>query len=224
MLKDIVAFVGSCDACQRFKTPTRSPHVPHVASTLPTRPWEIMSMDVLSGFPRTTSGNLKVLVINDMFTRFAQAYAMPDETSLSVAEALYQHVTLFGPPSTILTDQAQNFVSSIMHEFYKLFHITKIRTTAYHPQSNGVTERFNQTLINSIRMYVDQHSQDDWDQYLPTATSTYNNTIHPVTGFSPHELIFGRAAPITLNSTKGDRILSPFYMVWGNSLEQCLHT
>ena len=200
MLTDIKDYVTTCSSCQFQKTPARRPTVAKMARRVPTYPWEITSIDVLSGLPRSESGNLKVLVVNDVFSRYVRAYAIPDETSATVARCLVKHICIFGCPRVILSDQAMNFVSSLMRDLYKLFGVYKIRTTGYHPMSNGITERFNATLISTIKMYLDsKKGQRDWDAHLDEACYAYNLTPNPTTKFSPHEILFGVPARVPVD-------------------------
>ncbi len=97
--------------------------------------------------PETRRGNNYILTIIDCFTRSALAIPLPDQSSSVIISAIYGNfITVYGTPRTILTDQGKNFKSSEILEFCNLFRIHKIRTTFYHPQSNGLCERFNQTL------------------------------------------------------------------------------
>ena len=88
-------------------------------------------------------------------------------------------------------DQGTNFMSSLLEEIYRLLHIKRIRTTPYHPQTDGVVERFNGTLKNMLRKFVSR-SQKDWDEYLPYLLFAYREVPQETTGFSPFDLLYGR--------------------------------
>jgi hypothetical protein len=96
-------------------------------------------------------------------------------------------------PEVILTDQAANFCSSLMKNICTLLKIKHIRTTAYHPQSNGSLERFHRDLKTYLLQFT---SEREWDQLLQVATFAYNTTVNSATGHTPFYLMFGRAARI----------------------------
>ena len=91
----------------------------------------------------------------------------------------------------IHTDQGRNFESDLFQEVCHLLDIHKTRTAPYHPSSNGLVERFNQTLARLIRCYVDDN-QGDWDLHLPLLTAAYRSMEHPATGYTPNFLMLGR--------------------------------
>jgi transposase InsO family protein len=97
----------------------------------------------------------------------------------------------FGIPQVLLTDQGANFLSELFTNVCKLLKIKKIKTTAYHPQSNGALERTHRVLIEYLRCYIAE-DQSNWDCWLPYATFVFNTTPHTATGYTPHELRFGR--------------------------------
>ena len=90
-----------------------------------------------------------------------------------------------------LTDQGSNFVSKLMTEFYKLTGVTPIKTSVYHPQTDGMVERFNATLKRMLRKSVSKDAKD-WDELLPFMLFAYRGAKHATTGFSPYELVYGR--------------------------------
>ena len=195
MLSDVRHWVQSCTICQQRKTASRRTTVPRMARQLPSQPWEQVCMDVLTigGGVTSHSGNGKVLVLNDVFTRWAEAYAIPNEESETIARCLVQHICRFGCPTTLISDKAANFRSSLMLELYRILGVRKISTTAYHPQGNGITERFNRTLLDSLRVYLEPvQEQKDWDEYLHVATFAYNVSVNGATQYSPYYLLYGR--------------------------------
>jgi hypothetical protein len=104
-----------------------------------------------------------------------------------------------GAPREIITDRGRNFISQIIKEINELCGIRHLFTTAYHPQTNGLTERFNKTLANMLSMYVNEE-QNNWDIILPYVTFAYNTARQESTGFSPFYLTYGREAATTLES------------------------
>ena len=96
------------------------------------------------------SGNNYVLVVSDYFTKWMEAFAIPNQEAVTVAEKLVEEVLCrFSIPEQLHSDQGRQFEGKLMQEVCKLLHINKTRTTAYHPQSDGVVERLNRTLLSS---------------------------------------------------------------------------
>ncbi|XP_063040269.1 uncharacterized protein LOC134435312 [Engraulis encrasicolus] len=155
-------------------------------------PLDRLHLDILGPFPLSSSGNKYILVIIDQFTRWVEAFAVPDQGAETTAKKLvYEFIARFGSPLELHTDQGRNFESCLFSSVCKLLQITKTRTTPYHPASNGQVERFNRTLLQMIRCYVDK-DQKNWDEHLPLLTSAYRSSRHAVTGFTPNQLMLGR--------------------------------
>ena len=96
-----------------------------------------------------------------------------------------------GVPQEILTDQGSNFTSRLLREVYCLLHVTPIRTSPYHPQTDGLVERFNQTLKSMLRKAAMEEGKD-WDRLIPYLLFAYREVPQASTGFSPFELLYGR--------------------------------
>ena len=90
------------------------------------------------------------------------------------------------------SDQGTNFNSTLFQELCKLLGIQKTRTTALHPQSDGMVERFNRTILNHLSMYVSRN-QTDWDLHIPMLLLAYRSAMHEATGWTPSEMLFGRS-------------------------------
>ena len=99
--------------------------------------------------------------------------------------------SIYGLPEILHSDQGQNFESSLLRQTLDAFGIAKSRTTAYHPQGDGMVERFNRSLLQMLRAYVSD--QSDWEKFLPLVMFAYRTSIHTSTGISPFELMFGQS-------------------------------
>jgi len=138
--------------------------------------------------------NTKIIVITDYMTKWTIAKAVPRESEYEIAETLIEEIFLkFGTPDEILTDRGKSFNTEMIRIIYTEFNTKHITTTPYHPQTNGLTERFNRTLSTMLSMYVNRHHRN-WDEYLPYVVFAYNTVAQDSTGQSPYYLLFGMQA------------------------------
>ena len=151
-------------------------------------------MDILGPLPLTVRGNRYVLVVGDYFTKWMEAYPVPNTEAGTVANVFVHHfVSRFGVPDVLHTDQGRNFESTLMKEVCQLLGIVKTRTTPYHPQSDGLVERFNLTLLNLLSLAASENEQE-WDLHLPMVMLAYRTSVQESTGCTPFYLMFGREA------------------------------
>ena len=186
---DIVKWCSNCIACNSRKSPPRNKAPLEVSHA--SRPLERIAMDIMGPLPETPRGNRYILVVGDYFTKWKEAYPLPDMEALSIAKVLVsEFICRFGVPDSIHTDQGKNFESKLIQEICHLLGVTKTRTTPYHPQSDGLVERFNRTLLEMLSTTVaDEH---DWDLSLPTLLLAYRTSVQETTGTTPFQLMFGR--------------------------------
>jgi hypothetical protein len=124
---------------------------------------------------------------------------MVHHTTVSVADAFVKHgVCRYGVPDYFQSDRGTPFISELAQAVYKKLGIKRGHTTAYHPQANGATERFNRTLKNTLRIWCNEQ-QDDWDELLPFALFAYNTSYHSIMKETPFYLQFGREATLPLD-------------------------
>lgn len=148
-------------------------------------------MDLIGPLPRTSSGKQYVLVITDYATRYPEAYPMGSITAPAVAEKLIDLFSHFGVPREILTDQGSNFMAELLQEIYGVLGVQPIRTSPYHPQTDGLVERYNQTLKSMLKKVLLKEKRS-WDKLLPLVMFAYREVPQESTGFSPFEPIYGR--------------------------------
>ena len=189
--------------------------------------WERVAMDLLDMSVTTSRGNRYVLVMVDCFTRWTEASPLPDKTAQSVADAFFNQVVCrFGMPSVIHSDQGQEFENRIMQELCLLGGAHKTRTTPYHPESDGMVERFNRTLLMMLAMFAGKN-RDDWDDLLPTVMMAYRSSVYESTGFSPYRLMFGEECTLPMDIglprdqlDTSESITSPYALWVRDALEE----
>ena len=165
-------------------------------------PMQIVAVDIMGPLPETKDGNRYVLVASDYFTRWVEVYAIPNQEAVTVAEKLVNEMFCrFSPPEQLHSDQGRQFESKLIGEVCKLLHIKKSRTTPYHPQCNGMVERFNRTLLDMLATTV--NNQSDWDQCIRKLCMAYNSSVHSSTGYTPFYLMFGRQARLPVDLMYG---------------------
>ena len=190
VFKDVAEYCRSCEVCQR-SGPRRPARAEMIPMPLMSQPFQRIAMDLVGPLPRTQRGNRFILTICDYATRYPEAIALPTTEAPRIAKELVAVFARVGIPEEILTDQGTNFMSNLLEEVYRLLQIKRIRTSPYHPQTDGLVERFNGTLKAMLRKFVSK-SQKDWDEYLPYLLFAYREVPQESTGFSPFELLFGR--------------------------------
>ena len=148
-------------------------------------------MDLIGPFDRSTQGYRFVLVLVNYATRYPEAVPLRNISAKSVAQALFQIISRVGIPKEILTDQGTLFMSRTLRELYELLGIQSIKTSMYHPQMDGLIERFNRTLKSMSRKFVHDDSLN-WDKWLVSLLFAVREVPQSSTGFSPFELLLGR--------------------------------
>ncbi|GFW67790.1 retrovirus-related Pol polyprotein from transposon 412 [Trichonephila clavipes] len=161
---DVGKCCSICDPCAARKGPRKHTRVQmyNVGA-----PFERIAFDILGPLPRSSDGNNNILVVMDCFTKWPEAYPIPDQEASNAAEILVQHwISRFGVPQQLHSDQGRNFDSAVCKRLCEILSIDKPRTTALHPQSDSMVERFNRTILSSLSLLVSSNQQD-WDKKLP---------------------------------------------------------
>lgn len=199
---DVREWCRNCSVCASRKSPTTRPRAP-LEPIVTSRPMQLVAVDIVGPFPETESGNLYILVVADYFTRYTEAYAIPNQEATTVANKLVNEFFLrYSPPERLHSDQGRNFESAVVTEVCRLLGVEKSRTTPYHPQSDGLVERFNRTLLDMLATAVGDHPFE-WEHHLRRLCCAYNTSVHPTTRFSPFRLMFGREARMPVDIVLG---------------------
>lgn len=191
--------VQSCPRCIRRKTPAASASLVNISSAAP---MELICIDFLS-LERSKGGFEHILVVTDHFTRYAQAYPTKNQTAKTTAKVLFdQFIIHYGFPERLHCDQGASFESTLIKELCNLAGIEKSHTTPYHAMGNGMTERFNQTLLKMLGT-LQEDKKSDWKSFVGPMVHAYNVTIHNSTGFAPYFLMFGRQPKLAIDALLG---------------------
>ena len=194
MREQIRKFVRECETCKLNKTVRIKTKAPMQITDTPSEAFEKIEMDIVGPLPQTEYGNKYILTIQDNLTKYSDAIPLRSTESTAIASAFAEHfITRFGCPRVIHTDQGSDFTSQVMATFCKIFRIKHLRSTAFHPQALGSLERSHHVLIQYLKNYCEKNN---WDRWLRFALFSYNTSKHEGTGFTPHELIFGKTARI----------------------------
>ena len=187
METDVQKFVSACKRCQLAK-PMKNVNKAPLQPIHTSGPNEIWAMDIMGPLSYTSTGKRYILVATDLFTRWIETVALPDQSAVSVARAFVENVVLrYGAPGSLLTDQGTNFESQLMGEICSLLNVKKIRTSVFHPRTDGQAERMNRTIKERITSLG-----GSWEEALPVVTRSINCTVNSSTGFSPFQLVYGR--------------------------------
>ncbi|CAF4557122.1 unnamed protein product [Didymodactylos carnosus] len=192
-MKSIVEdYVKSCTQCQQFnisrqKKPGKLHPIPP-----PSGPFQLIGTDFTGPFDRTPNDNRYVLSITDYFTLWVTAIALPNPSAQATAEAIFKdYICRYGVPITILSDQGSHFRNKLIQALESKIGINHIFSSVYHPQSNGLVERFNATFVPQLAKLQDRQ-KNNWDEFLDAIVFSYNTGKHHTTSYSPFELQFGR--------------------------------
>ncbi|PIK54137.1 hypothetical protein BSL78_08978 [Apostichopus japonicus] len=166
MKEDIRNHCITCEKCGSRKKPNRKERAPMQRYQVG-MPSERIAIDIAGPFPVTHRGNRFIMVVGDYFSKWTEAYALPNHTAEVVSETLVEEfICRFGTPREILTDQGRDFESRLFQCLCKELGTRKTRTTPFHPQADGMIERFNRTMKCMLTYYV-ADNQKDWDCHLP---------------------------------------------------------
>jgi len=195
MRRSIVDYIRKYDHCQRRKE-DREYIAPLGDVEQPMAPFQISAMDVTGPCILTPRKNKYLLTFIDHFTRYAEAFPIPDQTA-ETCDRIYatQIITRHGTGSKLITDQGRAFMSTFFSETFNILGVHKIHTTSYHPLPNGILELWHRSLHTGLSHYINA-SHTNWDVVVPFYVMAYRATPNTVTNFSPFYLLHGREMPL----------------------------
>jgi hypothetical protein len=200
MNADIRSYVLSCPACQANKPSNASPMGLLQPIPTPDKRWDVVTMDLITQLPRTRNGHDAIVVFVDKLSKMAHYAATTTTVSAPQLASIFwkEIVRHHGIPSAIISDRDPRFTSHFWRALWKQLGTQLAMSTAYHPQSDGQTERQNRTLEDMLRAYANYH-RNDWDLHLVAAEIAYNNSQQASTGFSPFFLNSGQHPQLPLS-------------------------
>ncbi|RVW93684.1 Transposon Ty3-I Gag-Pol polyprotein [Vitis vinifera] len=212
MKRDIAQFVANCQICQQVKAEHQRPAGLLQPLPIPEWKWDNITMDFVIGLPRTRSKKNGVWVIVDRLTKSAHFLAMKTTDSMNSLAKLYiqEIVRLHGIPVSIVSDRDPKFTSQFWQSLQRALGTQLNFSTAFHPQTDGQSERVIQILEDMLRACVLDFG-GNWADYLPLAEFAYNNNYQSSIGMAPYEALYGRPcrSPLCWIEMGESRLLGP---------------
>jgi hypothetical protein len=193
MAHDVASYVSTCDSCQRHKASSQRPAGLLQPLPVPAQPWSSVSMDFVVDLPSTADGFDSIMVMVDRLTKMVHlAPCRKTDDAAAVSWLFYKHVaSLHGFPESLVTDRDPKFMSKFWNSLMQRLHMSHFASTAFHPQTDGNTERVNRVMEDMLRHYV-RADQTDWDFWLPMVEFAINNSWHSSINNTPFFLNYGR--------------------------------
>ena len=159
---------------------------------VPERLWQHISVDFITKLP-VSKGHDSILVVCDRFSKMSHFVVTTEKTTAEELARLFRDNVwkLHGLPKSVISNRGPQFAAGLTKELNKMLGIETKLSMAYHPQTDGQTERTNQELEQYLRMYVN-HRQNNWSEWLAMAEFAFNNKVHTVTKMSPFKVNYGR--------------------------------
>ena len=214
MKANIIDYVRSCPQCQQNKPSHQKPIGLLQSLTVPTRRWQQVTMDLITQLPKSGEGNDAVVVFVDKLSKMVHYVATrTDVDAVGLSRLFVSNVVrLHGVPDSIVSDRDTRFTSNFWKSLWKQIGTKLQMSTAFHPQSDGQTERANRTLEEALRAYVNLN-HDDWDRQLPLLEFAVNNAKSSSTEQSPFSLNYGEHPRMPIDIIVGDSNVEEVHQV-----------
>jgi hypothetical protein len=202
MISDVNTYVDGCPICPKVK-PVREKPVGELKPTeIPTEPWDIITVDFVGELPES-QGHNAIMNVVDRHSKLLYSGACDTKINAEGAARLFLDTAwrYEGLPRQIISDRGPQFAAAFTTELNRLLRIKGSKSTAYHPQTDGQTERVNQEMEIYLRIFINHH-QNDWAEWLSLATFSWNAKIDPTTKRSPFEKAHGRQPRLGMEPTR----------------------
>ena len=222
MEQDITQYVGNCEACGRNK-PTNQKKAGLLAPLpIPGRPWESIGMDFITHLPRTKAGYTALYVVVDRLTKLVHMAPTTDTATAADVAQLFLDIVFrnHGLPRSIVSDRDVKFTSSFWTAFCEQVGIKLKMSSAYHPETDGQTERINRIIVDMMRHYISP-TQDDWDEHLTAIEFAINNAYQQSIGTTPFRITYGQN-PLTPVSLRIPKVENPIALQVNETLQERL--
>ena len=197
MYNHIRQYVRTCDSCQRRgKRLTKEPLHPLEVG----RPFQRIGIDIVGPLPRTERNNQYIVVATEYLTKWPEAKALKEADAASVAEFIYNDIICrHGCPEIILSDRGTHFRNELVDKLLQKLQVKHHLSTPYHPKTNGLVERFNKTLCESLAKTLLELTE--WDLFIPSVLFAYRTTKQATTNTTPFYLTYGREAKLPIEDS-----------------------
>ncbi|KAL0541612.1 hypothetical protein IC582_021665 [Cucumis melo] len=212
MKREVAEFVSRCLVCQQVKAPRQKPAGLLQPLSIPEWKWENVSMDFITGLPRTLRGFTVIWVVVDRLTK--SAHFVPGKSTYTASKwaQLYMSeiVRLHGVPVSIVSDRDARFTSKFWKGLQTAMGTRLDFSTAFHPQTDGQTERLNQVLEDMLRACALEFP-GGWDSHLHLMEFAYNNSYQATIGMAPFEALYGKCcrSPVCWGEVGEQRLMGP---------------
>ena len=187
MLEDIHQVVKACTTCKRYE---QTRQFDHPAIVIPiTGLFDRVRIDLVFGFKETDEGYRGLVIMTEYLSKYPYVSPIRTKSAGEIADKLFEYISFFGPPKELLSDQGKEFLNKMVENLSVKCGIERRVTASYHPQTNGLTEHFNATLVNSLRKHAEAEP-DKWVDWLPFILLAYRTRVHSTTKQTPIVSIF----------------------------------
>lgn len=210
MTSVIRQLVATCPTCQRHRGPASSLSPAPISPISPTSlPFERWGIDFVGPLPSSRAGNRYLITAIDYTTRWPIAVPVKDMSSPTVVSFLYNQILMqFGAPYELISDRAKNFLEGALPLYENMLRIHHLKTTSYHPQTNGMVERMHGPLKHALATLADDQPER-WDEFVPQALFALRVRDHSTTGYSPFFLMYGVQPRLPIDPTPPRTIMAP---------------
>ena len=195
MYNDTKEYVKYCDKCQRRGQKGGKSYLNPIRVG---EPFERIGIDFVGPLERTRKGNKYILVVTDYLTKWPEVKPMRDATAENVVKFIYERIICrHGCPKIIMSDRGTHFRNKLVDELCRKFEIKHKLLSPYHPQTNGLVERFNRTLCEALAKVSEKENQ--WDEHIEQVLFAYRTTKHSTTKRTPFLMTYGREAILPID-------------------------